>query len=285
MNTATLLKDGTLIVLGVLSAAFGLEGFLIPGGFIDGGATGVALMLERLSPLPLPAALLLVNAPFIYLAHRYIGKGLALRALAGILALVLATSLLHFPEVTNDKLLVAAFGGFFLGAGIGLALRGGGVLDGTEVLAIVVSRKVRTSLGDVVLVINVLIFGVAAWLLGVDTALYSMITYVAAARTVDYIVEGIEEYTGITIISPKHEQIRAMITDEMGRGLTVYRGQRGFNQRGEPADADILYCVITRLEIAKFTEEVEKIDPTAFVVMTPVRDTSGGLVKARRHKH
>ena len=281
----TLVRDMTWMIMGVLCAAFGLESFLIPGGFIDGGATGIALMLERFTPLPLALALLLVNIPFIYLAYRYIGKGLALHALAGILALALATSVLHFPEVTHDKLLVAVFGGFFLGAGIGLALRGGGVLDGTEVLAIVVSRKLPITLGDVVTILNVIVFGVAAMLMGIETAMYSMITYLAAARTVDFVVEGIDEYIGVTIISPEHERIRSMITEEMGRGLTVYRGQRGFNQRGEPADTDILYCVITRLEVSKFNEEVGKIDPKAFVVMTPVRDTHGGIVKARRHKH
>lgn len=278
-------RDLAWMLTGVLCAAFGLEGFLIPGGFIDGGATGIALMLERFTPLALPVALLLVNLPFIYLAYRFIGKGLAIRALTGIVALALATSVLHFPEVTHDKLLVAVFGGFFLGAGIGLALRGGGVLDGTEVLAIVVSRKLPITLGDVVTLLNVMVFGVAALLMGMEPAMYSMITYLAAARTVDFVVEGIDEYIGVTVISPEHERIRLMITDEMGRGLTVYRGQRGFNQRGEPADTDILYCVITRLEVSKFSEEVERIDPKAFVVMTPVRDTRGGIVKARRHKH
>lgn len=283
-GTVTIIKDTLWMVMGVLCAAFGLESFLIPGGFIDGGATGVALMLERFTPLTLPVALLLVNMPFVYLAYRYIGKGLAVRALAGIIALALATSLLHFPEVTHDKLLVAVFGGFFLGAGIGLALRGGGVIDGTEVLAIVVSRKLPITLGDVVTILNVAIFGVAASLMGIEPAMYSMITYLAAARTVDFVAEGIDEYIGITIISPEHDRIRTMITEEMGRGLTVYRGQRGFHQEAS-TETDILFCVITRLEVTKFSEEVEKIDPNAFVVMTPVRDTRGGIVKARRHKH
>lgn len=283
-GTVTIIKDTLWMVMGVLCAAFGLESFLIPGGFIDGGATGVALMLERFTPLTLPVALLLVNMPFVYLAYRYIGKGLAVRALAGIIALALATSVLHFPEVTHDKLLVAVFGGFFLGAGIGLALRGGGVIDGTEVLAIVVSRKLPITLGDVVTILNVAIFGVAASLMGIEPAMYSMITYLAAARTVDFVAEGIDEYIGITIISPEHDRIRTMITEEMGRGLTVYRGQRGFHQEAS-TETDILFCVITRLEVTKFSEEVEKIDPNAFVVMTPVRDTRGGIVKARRHKH
>ncbi len=278
-------KDAALIGLGVFSAAFGLESFLIPNGFIDGGATGLALMVNRLTQVPLPLLLVGVNAPFVYLAYRYLGGGFALRTILGITALALVVATVHMPEVTKDKLLVAVFGGFFLGAGIGLAVRGGGVIDGTEVLGITISRKFRTSVGDVITMINVLIFGAAAWLLGVEVALYSMITYLAASRTMDFVIEGIEEYTGITIISSHHDEIRSMITEDLGRGLTVYRGKRGFGKQGHSNDVDILYCVITRLEVSKLTEAVEKIDPNAFVVMSSVKDTTGGIVRRRRHKH
>lgn len=278
-------KDVLLITAGVFSAAFGLESFLIPNGFIDGGATGVALMGTALTDLPLPLLLLAVNTPFVYLAYRIIGKSFAIRTAAGISALALVTATVHMPEVTHDNLLVAVFGGFFLGAGIGLAVRGGGVIDGTEVLAIAVSRKFRTTVGDVITTINVVIFGLAAWLLGIDTALYSMITYLAASKTIDFVIEGIEEYTGVTIISSHHAEIQHMITERMGRGLTVYRGKRGYGKRGVVTDVDILYCVITRLEVGALSEAVEKIDPNAFIVMSSVKDTSGGIVKARRHKH
>lgn len=278
-------KDVILITAGVFSAAFGLESFLIPNGFIDGGATGVALMGTVLTDLPLPLLLLLVNTPFVYLAYRIIGKSFAIRTAAGIGALALVTATVHMPEVTHDDLLVAVFGGFFLGAGIGLAVRGGGVIDGTEVLAIAVSRKFRTTVGDVITGINVVIFGLAAWLLGIDTALYSMITYLAASKTIDFVIEGIEEYTGVTIISSHHAEIQHMITEKMGRGLTVYRGKRGYGKRGVVSDVDILYCVITRLEVGALSEAVEKVDPNAFIVMSSVKDTSGGIVKARRHKH
>lgn len=293
-------KDVGLIGLGVFSAAFGLESFLLANNFIDGGATGVALMITALlrnasftpdaaAPewmgLVLPGLLVLINLPFVYLAYRTIGRPFAVRTALGIAALAAVVAVVHIPEVTHDKLLGSVFGGFFLGAGIGLAVRGGGVIDGTEVLAIAVSRKLHTTVGDVITVINVVIFGIAAWLLSVETALYSMLTYLAASKTMDFVIEGIEEYTGVTIISPHHDEIREMITVKLQRGMTVLRGRRGFGKHGHNHDVDVLYCVMTRLEVGRLTEEVERIDPNAFVVMSPVKDISGGIVKKRRHKH
>ena len=280
-----MVKDTLLIGVGVFSAAFGLESFLLPRGFIDGGATGVALMITQLTGLPLPLLLALINAPFVYFAYRVIGESFAIRTALGILALAVVVATVHLPVVTDDKLLVAVFGGFFLGAGIGLAVRGGGVIDGTEVLAIAISRRLHTTVGDVITAINVVIFAVAAWLLSVEVALYSMITYLAASRTMDFVIEGIEEYTSVTIISSHHDEISHMITVEMERGITVLRGKRGTGPNGARIDADVLYCVITRLEVGRLSEAIEKIDPNAFVVMSPVRDITGGLVKKRRHKH
>ncbi len=276
------LKDVVFITAGVFSAAFGLEGFLLPNGFLDGGATGIALLSARLRGVPFPAMLVLIKLPFLAIAFKLAGRSFALRATASILTLALVTSFVHFPDVTHDKLLVAVFGGFFLGAGIGLAVRGGSVLDGTEVLALAVGRRIGITIGDVVLVINVAIFGVAAYTIDLETAMYAMITYLAASKTLDLVVEGIEEYTGITIISPHHPEIRHMIANTMGRGLTVYSGKRGFTKGAGSHEVDILYCVITRLEIGRFLTEVEKIDPNAFVTMSPVKDVRGGILRKRR---
>lgn len=280
-----LVKDVLLIGLGVFCAAFGLESFLLPNNFIDGGATGVALMASTLTHIGLPVLLVLINIPFVYLAYRMLGRPFAVRTAVGIGALALVVSTVHMPEVTHDKLLVAVFGGFFLGAGIGLTVRGGGVLDGTEVLAIAVSRRLHTTVGDVITVINIVVFSIAAWQLGVETALYSMITYLAASRTMDFVIEGIEEYTGVTIVSAHNDEIREMIVHKLQRGITVLRGRRGFGKNGHNQDVDVVYCVLTRLEVGRLTMEVEKIDPNAFVVMSPVKDITGGIVKKRRHKH
>ena len=188
---------------------------------------------------------------------------------------------MHFPDVTKDNLLVALFGGFFLGAGIGLSVRGGAVIDGTEVLAIYLSRKFGTTIGDIIIVINILIFSAAVYFLSVEIALYSMITYLAASKTLDFIIEGIEEYMGVTIISSHSEEIRQMIIQKMGRGVTIYSGKQGYGKRGETRDADIIYTVITRLELNKLNTEIEKIEPDAFVVMSSIRDTKGGMIKKR----
>jgi uncharacterized membrane-anchored protein YitT (DUF2179 family) len=187
--------------------------------------------------------------------------------------------------VTDDNLLVAIFGGFFLGAGIGLTVRGGAVIDGTEILAIYLSRKLGTTIGDIIILINILIFSAAAYFLSIEIALFSMITYLSASKTLDFIIEGIEEYIGVTIISSHSDEIREMIINKLGRGVTVYTGKRGYGKKGETRDTDIIYTVITRLEINKLNTEIEKIEPDAFVVMSSVKDTKGGMIKKRPLKH
>lgn len=285
ITVITLIKDSLLIMLGIGSAAFGLESFLIPNGFIDGGATGIALLINELYNVSLPLLLVFINIPFLIIGYTIINKQFAIKTALAILILAIVLATFHFPFVTNDKLLVAVFGGFFLGAGIGLAIRGGSVIDGTEVLAIYLSKKMGTTIGDIIIMFNILIFSAAAYLLSVETALYSMITYLAASKTVDFVVEGIEEYTGVTIISVHSDEIRQMITHSMGRGVTLYNGKRGFGRKTEKADVDIIYTVITRLEISKLSAEIEKIDPNAFVVMSSVKEARGGTIKKRRLKH
>jgi uncharacterized membrane-anchored protein YitT (DUF2179 family) len=277
--------DGFLLSLGVLSAGFGLKGFLLPNNFIDGGATGLSLLISELLNLSLPLVLILVNIPFIILANNVVGRNFAIKTFLAIIALAICTAIIPYPQITNDKLLVSVFGGFFLGTGIGLAVRSGAVIDGTEVLAIASSKKIGMTIGDIIMAINILIFSIAAWLLSVETALYAMLTYLSASKTVDFIIEGIEEYTGVTIISVKEEKIREMIVEKMGRGITVYKGERGFGKSGEKVyDMSILYTVITRLEISKLKLEIEKIDPNAFVVMNSIKDMKGGMIKKRRLK-
>lgn len=280
------IKDALLTVGGILSAAFGLESFLLPNSFIDGGATGISLLLAEIFKVPISLLLVIINIPFVIIGARTIGKAFALKTAIGIVVLALVVAFVHFPVVTRDKLLVAVFGGFFIGGGIGLSVRGGGVIDGTEVLAIFLSRRLGITIGDVILIFNILIFSVAAYVLTVETALYSILTYLAASKTVDFIIEGIEEYTGVTIISPKHDDIRKMIVDVLGRGVTVYKGRRGFGKTGEStADRDIVYTIVTRLEVSRLNAEIEKIDPYAFVVMSSVKDTKGGMIKKRPLDH
>jgi uncharacterized membrane-anchored protein YitT (DUF2179 family) len=278
-------KDFILITVGIFSASFGFKGFLLTNHFIDGGATGISLLISALTKIPLYYLIIGINIPFVFLGYKIIGKVFALKTALAIAGLAICVGTVDFPNVTNDNLLVSIFGGFFLGAGIGLAVRGGAVIDGTEVLAIFLSKKLGTTIGDIIIVINVIIFSAAAYLLSIEIALYSMITYLAASKTLDFIIEGIDEYIGVTIISSHNEEIRQMIIHEMGRGVTVYSGKKGYGRGGETKNIDIIYTVITRLELNKLKTEIEKIEPNAFVVMNSVKETKGGMIKKRPLDH
>lgn len=278
-------KSFLLITIGVFSAAFGFKGFLLTNKFIDGGATGISLLLSALTEIPLQYLIILVNFPFIILAFKTVNRSFAIKTILAIIGLSLCLAFVTFPNVTNDNLLVAIFGGFFLGAGIGLSIRGGAVIDGTEVLAIFLSKKLGTTIGDVIIIINVIIFSAAAYFLGVEVAMYSMITYLAASKTLDFLVEGIEEYIGVTIVSSKCDEIKSMIFNKLGRGVTVYKGKKGIGKHGVREDNDIIFTVITRLEVSKLNTELEKIAPNAFVVMHAVKDTKGGMIKKRPLNH
>jgi len=280
-----LFRDLLFIGLGIVSAGFGLKSFLLPNSFIDGGVTGISLLTTKLTQYPLPILIIIINIPFLILGFTQIGKAFAVKSITAICGLALALFFINYPVITSDKLLVAAFGGFFLGAGIGLSVRGGAVLDGTEILAITLSRKTGLTIGDIVLIFNIIIFSVAAYLLSIEVALYSILTYLAAAKTIDFIIEGVEEYTGVMIVSSHSDEIRLMITEKMGRGVTIYTGKRGYGKKAQDLNyTEIVYTVITRLEIARLQTEVEKIDRHAFIVMNSVRDTRGGMIKKRRLK-
>ncbi len=279
-------KNGVLITIGIFSAAFGLKSFLLPNQFIDGGATGISLLISGVLGLPLPIFILLVNTPFIFLGYKQIGGAFAIRTILAISGLALVLVLFEFPVITKDSVLVAVFGGFFLGAGIGFAIRGGGVLDGTEVLAIYVSRKTGSTIGDVIMFINIIIFLSAVYFLGIEKALYSMLTYLAASKTVDFLIEGIEEYTGVTIISRKSTDIREMISNKLGRGVTIYKGTGGYGKAGNVSnDTEIVFAVVTRLEISRLRSEIDLIDNDAFVIMHSIKDTKGGMIKKRPMTH
>lgn len=265
-----------LIVAGILSAGLGLKGFLMTSHFIDGGVTGVSMLVSNVTGMPLAALLLVINLPFIALGYKQIGRTFAAKSALAIAGLSLCLAVVKFPDVTPDKLLTAVFGGFFIGAGIGLAIRGGAVLDGTEVAALLISKSSNLlRVGDVILILNIFIFGAAAFLLGIEIALYSILTYFAASKTVDFLLHGIEQYTAVTIISDKSEVIRQAIMRDLSRGVTVYKARRGWTD----VQQDVLYCVVTRLEIGRIKAVVKEIDAAAFVVTHPLADAEGGVIK------
>lgn len=281
-----IIRDILLMTIGAFCAAVGLECFLVPNQLLDGGVTGISLLVADITGWNLPLLILIINIPFIFLGYKQVSPSFALKAFGAILGLVFLLQFTHFPIITHDKLLISAFGGFFLGAGIGFAMRGGGVLDGTEVLALYLSRKIRfMQIGELILVINIVIFSVAAFVFGLEVALYSILTYMAASKTVDFITQGIEEYTAVTIVSEKNDQIRKAIIKNMDRGVTIYKGKRGLTGKRANNDGmndiDIIVTVVTKLEISKLRNLVDEIDESAFLTTHSIGSTKGGMIKKR----
>lgn len=276
------IKDFILISIGVVLATIGLKEFLLPNNFLDGGAMGLSLLSEIITGIELSILIVLINLPFIIIGAKQISMEFAVKSALAILALSLSVHFITLPAITSDKLLISVFGGFFLGAGIGFAIRGGAVIDGTEVLAIYVSKKTSLSVGDFISVFNVILFSFSALLVSVETAMYSMLTYFAASKTVDFIINGIEEYIGVTIVSRNATEVKQAIIDNLGRGVTVYNSESGYGKTGVNFNENkILFCVVTRLEVTRLLLEIDKIDEEAFVVQHSIKDTKGGMIKKR----
>lgn len=280
-SIASEIKSFILIVFGIFSAAFGLKGFLLSSRFIDGGVTGVSMLISEVGGYPLAVLIPLINLPFVIIGYRQIGRIFAIKTALAIAGLSLCLHFVNFPDVTPDKLLTAVFGGLFIGAGIGLAIRGGAVLDGTEIAALMVSRESHLlHVGDVILILNIFIFIAATFFLSVESAMYSILTYVAASKTIDFLIHGVEEYTAIFIVSPKSETIKNEVIERLNRGVTVFIGHGGMGTSGVVnSDQAILYCVVTRLEIGRIKNLVAEIDPHAFVTTHALSDVQGGLIK------
>lgn len=275
----SLFFDSLVILLGVLCATIGLKGFLLSSHFIDGGVTGISMLLAKTLSLPLALLIVLMNLPFVVMGWRQMGKSFALKTFLAILALSACLLWLEVPTVTDDKLLTAVFGGLFIGAGIGLTIRVGAVLDGTEIAALLISKMVHfLRVGDVILLLNIGIFILAAFYLGIQPALYSVLTYFAASRTIDFLLHGLEEYTAIFIISTQSEAIRSAILQELNRTATIFRGRRGSSS----LEQDILCCIVTRLEIGQIKQTAHLIDESAFIYTQSISDIEGGVVKRPR---
>ena len=267
------------LIAGALVAGLGLASFLQPNHFIDGGVTGISMLLADIFGLPLALLLVVVNTPFIALGYQHIGRTFAVKSFLTILGLAVALLLVPYPVATEDKLLGAFFGGFFVGAGVGLAIRGGGVLDGTEILALVLSKRTFATVGEIILGLSVVVFSVAALFMGVESALYSVLTYFTAFKTIDYLLHGIEAYNVVMIFSHRHEAIRQSLLVELGRGVTVLKAIGGYTA----TEQDVLYCVVTRLELTKLETLVKAHDETAFIVISPAHEVIGGVVKKRQY--
>lgn len=248
--------------------------------------TGISLLIHELTHFNLALTIVVANIPFIILGAYQVNKKFALKTLCCVIALGLALTLVPFKPVTSDKLLISIFGGFFMGLGVGLVMRAGCALDGIEVLAIYTWRRSNFTVSEIILVMNVIIFLIAAFQLGLETALYSMLTYFTASKTMAYVVEGLEEYTGVTIISGSSDEIKKKLVLEIGKAVTIYKGERGFMKETFEVsnDCDIVFTVVTRLEVRKLNNMVETIDGAAFIFTNTIKEATGGILK-QHHKH
>lgn len=274
-------SDIIFLILGVLSASFALKSFLVPNHFLDGGVTGISILLYEIYGWDLGLLLILLNIPFIILSFSKVGRNFALRSTLTVVLIALTMQFVEFPELTHDKLLVAMFGGFFMGIAVGLCMRGGGTFDGMEVLVLMTTRKSSFSITEVILGMNIVIFIIAAIFMKVETALYAILTYIIAGQTTKYVIEGIEAYTGVTIVSGKSEEIKKALVMELDRGITIYKGERGFMKESfeKSTEVDIIFTVVTRLEVRRLQNTVYEIDPKAFIFTQTVREPQGAIVK------
>jgi uncharacterized membrane-anchored protein YitT (DUF2179 family) len=280
-----LVGDALMMVAGVIFAGLGLKGFLVPNHFFDGGITGMSLLLHELYKVNLALAIVLLNIPLVIVSYFFVGRRFAIRMLTAVLLLGMAQQFLPNFALTNDKLLISIFGGAFIGIGIGLVMRAGAALDGIEVLALYTLKRTSFTITEIILAINILIFSIAGFKFGIETALYSILTYFTATRCIDYVVEGIQAYTGVTIISAKSEAIKYQLVNKLGRGITVYKGERGFlpGKFDISTEVDIIFTVVTRLELRRLKNLVYEADPNAFVFASTIKEASGGVLKRRQH--
>ena len=260
----TLLLKSAMIILGAALSSVGLEIFLIPNNIIDGGIVGISIMSSYITHFPLGIFTFGLNLPFLIMGYRQIGKTFVLSTLFAIICLSVGVSLLHpISGLTHDVFLAAIFGGIINGAGVGLIIRAGGSLDGTEMIAIIFDKKISFSIGEIVMFFNVFILGSAGFLYGWDRAMYSLVTYFIAFKVIDIVVEGFDSSKGVMIVSDCYSDIAAALTDRLGRGVTLLGGQGGYSK----LETTVIYVVVSRLEITKLKSIVLGFDSDALITI------------------
>lgn len=278
-KTYNIFSEFGQIFIGIVLASIGLKAFLLPNGFLDGGVTGIALLVGTQVDINISYLLVLFSIPFLILGYYTVSKRIVMKSILSILGLALFIHFENFGTITDDKLLISIFGGLFLGAGIGIAIRNGSVLDGSEILGIYLNDKFGFSIGQVILLLNIILFSVTAYVISVEVALYSILTYIVAAKVTDLTIEGFEDFIGVTIVSKEYKTIKRSIIEELGAGLTSYKGSKGFGSQGEQEDFDIIHTIINRIDIKKMHRIIEDIDENAFIVEFDVNNVKGGVLR------
>lgn len=279
------LKNFLQIFAGSGMAVLAMKGFMMPNRFLDGGVTGISLLLHELTHVNISILVIAFNLPFIYLGYKRIGKTFAVQTTIAVFLLAMGLLFLDIPPITTDRLLIAIFGGILIGTGVGLVIRSGGVIDGAEVIAVFTKRRTGFSNSEIIMLFNTFIFAGAAFHFGLETAMYSLITYFAATRATDYIVDGIEQYTAINVISAQHDKVKDYLVNGLGKGITVYKGERGYlpSSFDIKTDCEIIVAIVTRLETNQIENAITEIDPKAFIYIQSIKEASGGILKAKGH--
>lgn len=267
------------LVLGIILASIGLKAFLLPNGFLDGGVTGIALLVRTQFDINISILLVVFSIPFLILGYYTVSRRVVIKSIISIIGLALFIQFENFDTITDDKLLISIFGGLFLGAGIGISIRNGSVLDGSEILGVYINDKFGISIGKVILVFNIILFSITAYIISNEVALYSILTYIVTAKVTDLIIEGFEDFIGVTIVSKEFQTIKQAIITELGVGLTSYKGSKGYGSQGYQEDFDIIHTIINRIDIKRMHRIIDEIDEKAFVVEFDVNSVKGGVLR------
>ena len=267
------------LVLGIVLASIGLKAFLLPNSFLDGGVTGIALLVRTQFDINISILLIVFSIPFLILGYFTVSKRVVIKSIMSIIGLALFIQFENFDTITDDKLLISIFGGLFLGAGIGISIRNGSVLDGSEILGVYINDKFGISIGKVILVFNIILFSITAYIISTEVALYSILTYIVTAKVTDLIIEGFEDFIGVTIVSKEFQTIKQAIITELGVGLTSYKGSKGYGSQGYQEDFDIIHTIINRIDIKRMHRIIDEIDEKAFVVEFDVNSVKGGVLR------
>lgn len=274
-----ILSETVQIGFAIFLASIGLKMFLLPNGFLDGGATGIAILLSKVFFVDISLILPVISIPFFIIGYFTIDKRILIKSLISIICLSLVIHFENFEPITDDKLIIATFGGLFLGAGIGLAIRNGSVLDGAEILGIYLNNKLGFSIGAVILLFNIVLFGITALVLSPEVAMYSILTYIVTSKAIDFTIQGFENYVGLMIISQKSPELQECFLEEIGHGITVYQGVKGYGKKGHNENREIIHLVINRIDIRRLHRMIDKVDKDAFVIEFDVNDIKGGKIK------
>ena len=267
------------ISIGILLASIGLKAFLLPNGFLDGGVTGIALLISQLYNLNISIVLIIVSIPFLIIAWNTLARKIVIKSLLAITTLAIFIHFENFTSVTEDKLLISIFGGLFLGAGIGITIKNGAVLDGSEILGIFANQRLGISIGKVVLFFNIILFSITAILISIEVSMYSILTFLITAKVIDLMIEVFEDYIGLMIVSVHSSQIESGLINEINVGATIYKGVKGYGQRGYQDQQGIIHTVVNRIDINRTYQMIEQIDKNAFIVEFDVNNVKGGILK------